>query len=138
MTIAASEEPVFTFDRFIPGTSLGSVVQRVEPALLEGWSAIYTPTATQQNTPAIGLMSLLAMRAYLRIISPRPPGNIHAGQFLKASHPLSVGQTLRITVTCQDKELKGHRRFVVLAVRADDVTDEQEIFNARMTMLWAV
>jgi acyl dehydratase len=135
--ITAPEPPVFTYDRFVPGTKLGSIVEQIEPALLEAWRTIYeSPPRKPDGCPA-GLMSVLAMRAYLGIVSPRPPGNIHAGQVLRACKPLRTGQMLRISVTCQQKIMKQLRRFVILAVRADDIPGNDEVFTGQLTMIWA-
>jgi acyl dehydratase len=49
------------------------------------------------------------MEAYLGLIQPRPPGNIHAGQSLVFGPGLlRVGDQITISVSCKEKtEIKG-------------------------------
>ena len=82
-------------------------------------------------------MAVVAMmRAYLHVVAPRPPGNVHARQQLQMHALPRLGESMRIAVTCAGKELRRERRYVDLRVRA---TGEggRALFEGLLSLIWA-
>jgi acyl dehydratase len=83
-----------------------------------------------------GFATVLMMRAYMRILTPRPPGNIHARQHLKLLAGIAPGEEITTELECAGKELKRERRYVELACRATGKAG-RPLFDGRMTIIWA-
>src|SRR5690606_5016810 len=110
---------LLTFDRFIPGAPLGAVERTASAALCAQWAALYPWDAPGDDGLApIGLMSVLMMNAYMEVIAPRPPGNIHGSQRFQVHEAPRIGETLRCAFTCSNKTLRGERRLVDLEMTA--------------------
>jgi hypothetical protein len=98
--------------------TVGAELRRIEVALDDEkkrlWSAIYGP-AEGERMPA-GMLVGMMMNVYMQATSPRPPGNIHAGQKLLFGALPHWGDTLTGIVTCQEKALRKDRRWVTFAI----------------------
>ena len=46
------------------------------------------------------------MRAYLNVVTPRPPGNIHARQVLAVQALPQAGELVRSSIRCLGKEMR--------------------------------
>lgn len=76
------------------------------------------------------------MRAYMRTLTPRPPGNMHARQQLRLHGAIGAGDEVVTAFECTGKELRRDRRYVDLAVRGHTLSDRL-VFDGRMSMIWA-
>ena len=71
---------VITFDDFRPGANMGHATDVVDEHILDLWKQLYPWDTVAAGELPPGLATVLLMRAYMRILTPRPPGNIHARQ----------------------------------------------------------
>ena len=139
MTIPHSPRKVFLFDDFVPGTVLGEGNETYDAAQVKRWQSLFGNTdADGAAGPAeqASLATLMMMRAYLNIVAPRPPGNIHAGQNLNLCGLPRPAETVRLAVRCIDKALRRERRFVELGVICNG-DDDRDIFSGKLTLIWA-
>ena len=80
-TDASGQEPaVLTFDRFVVGKSYGSLTEAPDDALVGHWRRLYPQDDFPPDCAPPAIATVLMMRAYMHLLSPRPPGNIHARQ----------------------------------------------------------
>ena len=133
-----SAKPI-TFEDFQPGASLGEAEITVDAAMLASVEAIYGVTVPRGNgrgRPApLPLCTALMMRAYLQVVSARPPGNVHARQWLQLHAPLHAGDCVRTRVGCLSKELKAGRRWVTLEAQGE--VAGRPVYTGRFTLIWA-
>ena len=80
------------------------------------------------------LLALL-MRGYCRIVTPRPPGNIHASQTVRFLDKASIGDVLEVSLTCIDKTAKNDRKW--LRFEAAVNRGPTKVMEADMTFIWA-
>jgi hypothetical protein len=126
---------VVTFETFQPGAAMGSIRERVDDEILGLCRDIYGPdSSSDARRPE--LATICSMRAYLKVVSPRPPGNIHARERISIDDLPKPGEEIETSIICVSKEMKGERRRVVLSART---TGEggRALFSAEMTMFWA-
>ncbi len=132
--------PPWVFDRLQPGMLLGSHDDQVDSAALEAWQAIYGGLDlhdTGQRVPS-AFASVLVMRAYLAVVSPRPPGNIHRMLSVRSLAPLPRDRPLRTTVSCIARELKGDRRLVRFRTECHALEDDAPLLVVgELELLWA-
>ena len=76
------------------------------------------------------------MRAYLAVVSPRPPGNIQARQRFQVHGLPRAGETVRSEVRCLDKQVKRERFYVDLQVQGSG-DDGRVLYTAVMSLIWA-
>lgn len=128
---------LLTFERFQPGAAMGVASETVDEDLLKKWHALYPqdPPCAAGEVP-VGIATVLMMRAYIQVLNPRPPGNIHAGQHFTLSSPIECGETVRTEMRCVGKTLRGERRFVEFAVRATGRADRL-LFTGSLNLIWA-
>ena len=125
-------KPPVTFDDFVPGAILGEAIETFDPALAAGWQRIFGPLPADGAAIAVVMM----MRAYLAVVAPRPPGNIHARQgFVLAAQP-QPGERIRTVVACVGKEMKRGRRHVEF-VAVGTGGAGRPIYTGRMNLIWA-
>lgn len=122
------------FDDFQIDAPLGSNVQRVDPALLSGWKEIYGSSA--ETRAPVGVVSVLAMRSYAAVVTPRPDGNIHANQSFNVHQPLQAGERVVVSYRCVEKFMKKERRFVRFEGKAIGADDGRPRFDASMLIIW--
>jgi hypothetical protein len=128
---------VWLFDRFVAGAEIGSCSQAVDSALLRQLRRVYggagsAPSRGESATLAMVIM----MRAYMSLVAPRPPGNIHARQRLRLEALPALGETLQTTVRCLGKEIRRERRFVDFEA-AGTGAGGRPVFNGILTLVWA-
>ena len=132
--------PVWLFDAFEPGRVIGHHEDRIDTAAAAAWQAIYggaLPGAEGRPLPS-GLATVLVMRAYLAVVSPRPPGNIHRLLTVRRLAPLRLDEALRTTVRCVGRSRQGDRR--VLRFQADCQSLEPGapmLVSGELELLWA-
>lgn len=127
---------VFTYESFTPGAVLGDWEESLDAGLVAAWERLFGTRASDQSAQRAGLTVALMMRAYLHVVTPRPPGNIHARQLLSIQGLPRPGETVRSRVRCIDKEIRRDRRYLQLEVSG---TGEREraLYIGRMRLIWA-
>lgn len=127
---------VLTFDSFRPGVSLGCATDAIDGETLASWRQLYPWDAAPVGELPAGLATVLLMRAYMRILTPRPPGNIHVRQRLELLAGIAPGEAVTTELECAGKELKRERRYVELGCRANGKAG-RPLFEGRMSIIWA-
>ena len=127
---------VLTFDSFQPGASMGRFAEAIDAGTLAAWRQLYPWDAAPEGELPRGFATVLLMRAYMRILRPRPPGNIHARQQLELLEGIALGEEVTTELVCAAKELKRERRYVELACRASGNAG-RPLFEGRMSIIWA-
>ena len=108
------------FEDFVPGTLLGESVQCYDAQQAQRWQAIFGCQAEDGAggpAEAASMAVISMMRAFLGVVTPRPPGNVHARQQLQMQALPEPGEQVRVTVHCAHKELRRERRYVDLQVQ---------------------
>jgi len=130
---------VIRYDDFVPGAVLGQTSERLDDAMAARWREIFGARAEGDSLGAAegaSLALILMMRAYCRVVSPRPPGNVHARQgFALAALP-RAGEVVCTVVRCAGKEIRRERRYVELETRGTG-DGGRELFVGKMTLVWA-
>lgn len=125
-----------TFADFAPGRALGEHVEACAPALATSWQSIFGSASAGGAAEGASLAVVLAMRAYLTVVSPRPPGNIQARQRFQMHSLPRTGETIRSEVRCIDKQIKRERFYVDLQVQGTG-DDGRVLYTAVMSLIWA-
>lgn len=132
-----SLEGCISYADFAPGKSMGSAKVTLSEALIEQWTTLFPGDKACLPMMPEGMTSVLVMRAYMEILSPRPPGNVHAGQAFKMNSTVKVGDDVTTEVICENKWQKNDRNWVELLTISRDSAGET-VFTGKMTMIWAV
>lgn len=130
---------LITFEDFNPGAVMGESVEVFDEKLAQGWQKIFgDQPADGANGAAEGasLAVVMMMRAYLNVVAPRPPGNVHARQRFSLESPPRQGEVIRTVIACVEKAFKRERRYVELQARGTG-EEGRPIFTGRMTLIWA-
>ena len=129
---------VFSFDHLKAGMILGRHEDRIDEPALANWRAIYGGSGADDPDARVpsGFAAVLIMRAYLSIVSPRPPGNIHRLLALRTHAPLPRNQCLQTTVVCVAKEMRGERRYVRFSADCR-CNDGALVVVGALELLWA-
>jgi hypothetical protein len=130
---------MITFEDFNPGAVMGESVEVFDEKLAQGWQKIFgDQPADGANGAAEGasLAVVMMMRAYLNVVAPRPPGNVHARQRFSLESPPRQGEAIRTVIACVEKAFKRERRYVELQARGTG-EEGRPIFTGRMTLIWA-
>lgn len=127
---------VLTFDSFRPGASMGRTTETIGAEVMDSWQRLYPWDAAPAGELPSGFATVLLMRAYMRILTPRPPGNIHVRQRLELLAGIAPREEVTTELECVSKELKRERRYVELACRASGEAG-RPLFDGRMTIIWA-
>lgn len=126
----------WTFDRFQAGQALGSHREALGDAELAEWLALFPDDRDFLPWMPPGLAVALVMRAYMRVLAHRPPGNLHAGQELEIARMAAMGTPLTTALACGGKTLdRGRRRVTLDATTSGD--DGTLFYRSRLTMIWA-
>ncbi len=130
---------VITFEDFNRGAVMGESVEVFDEKLVQRWQKIFGDQPVGgANGAAEGasLAVVMMMRAYLNVVAPRPPGNVHARQRFSLESTPRQGEAIRTVIACVERELKRERRYVELQAWG---TGEggRSIYTGRMTLIWA-
>lgn len=136
-----SGEDVWTFADFRAGHSFGEMSLVLDESRLDQWRSIYgdggaeNADAGSRAVPR-GLLVTCMMEAYLGLIGPRPPGNIHASQKI-AFGPCRprLGDTLSVRASCLDKIERKGRGWVTFEVAIDK--DGDNLLRGEIRTIWA-
>ena len=126
---------MITFAMIEPGVEVGRSEIRVDDRLAELWFELFPDGKDADLLPA-GLTMALVMRAYMSMLHPHPPGNIHAGQRLRLGSPLRRGDLITTRLTCRSKQIRNERRWVRFAIDSRSDGDVL-VCEGEMTVVWA-
>jgi len=127
------------FDDFQPGALMGQVEEVYDAKQAQRWQAIFGSTSQEgANGPAEGasMAVINMMRAYLKVVAPRPPGNLHAKQKLRMHGIPQQGERIQVEVHCVGKEIRRERRYVELQVQGTG-TGGRVLFDGLINLIWA-
>lgn len=133
--MTGSKDTAWVFADFVPGRQLGMIPVTVDTSRLSLWQQIYGPMAPGSGVSASVLVAVM-MEAYLKLIQPRPPGNIHAGQKLFfTGAQVGVGAELRVSIDCLAKILRKERRWVTFGAAIHE--GELLLMRGEISTIWA-
>lgn len=124
------------FEHFQPGAAMGEIVQTYEPAMAQSWQAIFGADGAGGTAEGASIAVAMMMRGYLGVVTPRPPGNVHARQRFTLHAAPRQDEAIRTVVTCLSKEVKRERRYVELQVSG---TGEggRPVYAGILNLIWA-
>jgi len=126
---------MWTYDRFEPGALIGETGIRLDADILSNWAHLFPGTPQGKVSP--DLLTAMMMRGYMAVISPRPPGNVHAGQRLCwTGHLPAQDSLLQARYRCLDKEIRKERRRVTIGAQLVD-EDGLVVLEGELLMMWA-
>ncbi len=118
-----------------PDAHMGTHNDVYEQAMSDRWRSIFAQDPSSAAEQA-SMSLVLAMRALLSVVSPRPPGNVHARQKMRSHQLPRLGEQVRSEVNCLRKEIKRERMYVDFAVTGFG-EDDRILFEAQMSLIWA-
>jgi len=127
------------FEDFQPGALMGECVQVYDAGQARRWQAIFgSQPEDGAEGPVEGVCMAVVnmMRAYLDVVAPRPPGNVHARQKLQMHGVPVQGESMRVTVVCARKEMRRERRYLELQVSGAG-EGGRKLFDGLITLIWA-
>ena len=122
-----------------PGVLMGERVEVYDTEQARRWQAIFgnQPEEGAQGAAEGASMTVVnMMRAFLHVVAPRPPGNVHARQQLRMRALPQCGEAIRVTVHCAHKEMRRERRYIELRVDGNGDCG-RPIFSGDLTLIWA-
>jgi len=126
---------MWTFDRFEPGALIGETALSLDADTLSRWAQLYPGASAGRASP--DLLTAMMMRGYMEVISPRPPGNVHAGQKLRWTGSLPPsGSAIRARYSCLAKEIRKDRRRVTIGAQLTS-DDGRILLEGELLMMWA-
>ncbi|MBW2622537.1 MAG: MaoC family dehydratase [Deltaproteobacteria bacterium] len=127
---------ILTFDAFSVGKLMGSRNYTIDQAAFERWISLYPQDEAHHPITPPGIVLAAVMRAYMSILSPRPEGNIHAGQEMEMFKLPRIGDTVSTEITVGNKEIRKGRRWVHLDTVSRD-KDGGLVCLGKNTTIWA-
>ena len=129
-------ETTILFEDFAVGRMMGEFVETITSEQLGEWAALYPWNAATDGTVPASLATILMMRAYVNVVTPRPPGNLHAQQRMRLFGTIAIDEPITSTIECQDKSMAGARRKVELLVLGRG-RDDRFVYDGVLTLFWA-
>jgi hypothetical protein len=126
---------MFDYAAFEPGSTYGEHDFAVTAEEVAAWRSLFGGAGAEWM-PA-GMVPVVAMRAYMAVVTPRPPGNVHGASTFRVYRRVRVGETLRTTVGCEGKDIRKGRKIVRLGLHCRGATGDVA-FDATITSLVAV
>lgn len=127
---------VLTFDSFTPGAELGHWEEPVDARLIATWENLFGASEQDQPARQTGVCIALMMRAFLKAVAPRPPGNIHARQLMTIATLPQAGDIVHSTIRCVGKQIKRERKYLDLEVTGYDKS-QRLLYRGKMSLIWA-
>jgi len=127
---------IYIYERFMPDTLLGEWQETLDSKLHAQWNEMFGDHPSDGAARAAGLAVACMMRAYLGVVSPRPPGNIHARQVVTLHNLPELGEVIRSRVWCRDKEMRRERRHLTIEVIGSG-HENRPLYTGRMGLIWA-
>ena len=132
--MSAEDKPIL-FDDFVPGALMGERDENYDAAQAARWQALFGAQGSDE-AEAASMAMINMMRGYLNLVTPRPPGNMHARQRLQMRNLPQPGETIRVAVRCLGKEVRRERKYVELQVTGSG-TEGRALFDAQLSLIWA-
>lgn len=130
-----TSDPI-VFDDFVPGAPMGERVEVYDAEQARRWQSIFGQAEGSSAAEGASMAVISMMRGYLNLVTPRPPGNVHARQRLQMHGIPRAGESIRIAVRCTGKELRRERKYVELAVQGSGAQG-RALFAAQLSLIWA-
>ncbi len=127
---------VLRYDDFQAGMVLGEAVEVCNPRMAQDWERIFGSARGDGAAEGASLALVLMMRAYMKVVAPRPPGNIHARQQVALTAVPQQGEAVRTVLSVADKELRRDRRYLRFAAEGTGAGG-RPLYLASMTLVWA-
>lgn len=126
------------YEMLVPNQFMGQHTDVFDQNMSDKWQSIFNASSTGSPGEAerASILLVLAMRALLTVVAPRPPGNVHARQKMTTYALPHLNETICSKVTCLNKEIKRERRYVDFEVSAVGA-DGRQIYKAQMSLIWA-
>ena len=124
------------FDDYVPGAFMGERVEVYDQEQALRWQSIFGENSQEGAAEGASMAVIAMMRGYLNLVTPRPPGNMHARQRLRMRGVPRLGETIRITVHCRNKEIRRGHKYVELQIQGCG-TQGRALFDALLTLIWA-
>lgn len=125
---------LLTFDSFTIGAPIGSERLVLSQDWVDAWYRIYRPGQPADRITA-GLLMAVMMRGYMKIVAPRPPGNIQSRHCITFQNDVAIGATVQITLACTAKTLRKDRRWITFG--GSMTADDAAVLGVEMDFLWA-
>lgn len=125
-----------TFDDFEPGTRLGEHLEAYDASMAQAWQRIFGQDQVDDGAEAASVAMVLSMRAFLGVVTPRPPGNVHAREQFTLVNLPRLGEQVRNVISCVAKEVKRERFYVDLDVIGTG-DGGRALYSGRMSLIWA-
>lgn len=135
-TATPKDVDTWTFGKFQPGVLIGSSSQKISEEIIESWTSIYEPLDGREFLP-YGIVQLVTMKAYADVVTPRPPGNIHAAQRCHLYELPTTSSALTADVYCIDKYVRRNRNMVDFRVDLKDAQSGRPICQSVLKICWA-
>jgi hypothetical protein len=127
---------MMTFADFQPVSLLGESDFEFTDETMGEWSALFPDDRASLPKMPPAMIAMVFMRAYVKIVNERPPGNVHAGQKFWVSRLPKLGDRLTTRLSCTGKEIKSNRRWVTFDANTVDAAG-QLLFRGQMKTIWA-
>lgn len=124
------------FDDFEVGSEMGTSTEVLSEDQLTQWATLYPWDAAHGDAAPSGIATVLMMRAYLAVVSPRPPGNLHVRQQMNLHAPIAKTGAVSTTISCKSKELKAGRRKLELWAEGRSA-EGHALYDGTITLYWA-
>lgn len=127
-------EEAWTYNDFQPGYEFGATHFRIAAERIRSWAEIYGGE-DQPHVPP-GLLIVEMMKAYLDLVHPRPPGNIHAAQRLHCiDMAVPADAVFTASVCCHEKAQRKGRGWVTFDVTLR--TGKRDVLRGEIVTIWA-
>lgn len=127
---------VLLFDDFVEDKVLGDESFTISEEAFAKWTSLYPDDTACRPLMPPGMIAMVVMRGYMKVIPKRPPGNMHAEQRIDLIRLPNIGDTVTTTYRCARKEERLGRKWVYLTSDTADDSGES-LFLGRMTSIWA-
>lgn len=134
MNTATGKTPIL-YATLQPDAHMGTHNDIYEQTMSDRWRSIFARDSSSAAEQA-SMSLVLAMRALLSVVAPRPPGNVHARQKMRLHQLPRLGEKVRSEVNCIRKEIKRERMYVDFAVTGFG-EDDRILYEAQMSLIWA-
>lgn len=126
------------FDDFKPGARIGETSLVYKDDLARQWGRIFGAARDEADraAEAASIATVMMMRAYMSVVAPRPPGNVHARQHIALDAVPALNEIVRIEISCVGKEMRRERRYVELQVDGSG-KGGRPLYRGLMTLIWA-
>lgn len=127
---------MLTFETFEVGKDYGSEPVTLTPGMFEDWVALFPEDRSIAPEMPEGMSAVLTINAYMRLLSSRPPGNVHGSQKMVMKKLPRIGDTVMTSIRCVSKETRSGRRWIELET-ATLAADGEVHFTGTMRVVWA-